>query len=240
MLQYPLDRWLPQLASLPWSPNYRDRNTKTMTCKQSSISKQLKLFVPIHDIPMPPIEAIADPTDPGTLRPNLPPEPVIGDHYDLREYPQFHHKVNLPIGVNNTDAFSIWSLFFNEEQLQNIVSNTNTRAQLRANADRCENPPNGRPSARYHHWFDTSSQELYIFLAILIYMGLHPEFDIENYWSCEDLMPDHSKVTSYMSCNRWQDIWANFHISPLITKKRETEFVKVSYVTIEASNIQIS
>ena len=155
---------------------------------------------------MPPTEAIADPTDPGTLRPNLPPEPAIGDHYNLRKYPQFHRKINLPPGVDNTDAFGIWSQFFSREQLQIIADNTNTSAQLRANVNQQEHPPNGLPNAWYHHWFNTSIEELYIFLAILIYIALHPEFDIENYWSCKDLMLDHSKVTSYMSCNRWQDI----------------------------------
>ena len=181
--------------------------------------------------------AIADPTDPGTLRPDLPPEPVIGTHFDLREYPQFHHKINLPLGVDNTNAFSIWSLFFTQEQLLNIANNTNSNAQIRASAERQKHPPDGLPFARYHHWFDTSVEELYLFLAILIYMGLHPEFDIENYWSCKDLMPDHSKVTSFMSCNRWQDIWANFHISPPTSQKKETEFVKVSDVTFQYFNI---
>jgi hypothetical protein len=147
-------------------------------------------------------EAIADPIDPGTLRPDLPPEPVVGTHFNLREYPLFHHKVNLSQGVNNSNAFSIWSLFFTQEQLLNITNNTNSNAQVRANAERQKHPPDGLLYSRYHCWFNTLIKELYIFLAILIYIGLHPEFNIENYWSCKDFTPDYSKVTSYMSCNR--------------------------------------
>jgi hypothetical protein len=65
-------------------------------------------------------------------------------------------------------------------------------------------------------------------------MGLHPENDIEDYWSLQELMPDHNKVKIYFSYNRWQDIWSNFHISPpaipknTLLDKQESEFEKVS------------
>lgn len=174
------------------------------------------------------IEAIADPTDPGTLRPNHPPQLVIGDHYNLHDYPPFEHQINLPpsVAIDNTNAnsnaFSIWSLFFSTECLQNIVINTNIYAN-----QELQNQSNNHPFARSHNWFDTSVQELYTFLAILIYMGLHPEFGIKSYWSLKNTMPDHSKVTGHMSCNRWQAIWSNFHIS-LPTQNKEPEYSKVN------------
>jgi hypothetical protein len=180
------------------------------------------------------IGAVEDPTDPGTLRPDFPPEPTIGTAYDLREYPQFCSNINLPIGTSNIDAFAIWSLFFSTSQLETIATNTNAAAQLAAVAE-CEKfPPGGRPFARFHHWFDTCPEELYTFLAILIYMGMHPECDIEQYWKLQDPLPNHRNVTAYMSCNRWQEIWSNFHISPLSERpptqpqRKDTEFVKVS------------
>ena len=226
------DLVIPILAQLPWHPFCRGRNIKieAVSTNHSCIVNNCNsyLFLPIILSIMDTIEAIADPTDPGTLRPNHPPQPIIGDHYDLRDYPIFEPRINLPPGVaidstnSNSNAFNIWSLFFSTECLQNIVINTNSYAN-----SKLHNQSNSRPFARSQSWFDTSLQELYTFLAILIYMGLHPEFDIESYWSLKELMPDHSKVTGHMSCNRWQAIWSNFHISPP-SQNKETEYSKVN------------
>ena len=124
---------------------------------------------------MAPSQTIGDPTDPkGTLRPNLPAESTTGAEFKPLYCPPFEHKIELPTGVESNNSFAIWSLFFTKDQLEIIAQNINFNAQLQFT-------PNRGPRAR--KWKNISVEELYIYLAILIYMGLHPENDIESYWS---------------------------------------------------------
>lgn len=71
-------------------------------------------------------EVIDDSTDPGgTLRPNLPPEPTFGTHFDPLPCPEFDHRVALPANVDPHDPIAIFNLFFTPEQMRIIVENTN-------------------------------------------------------------------------------------------------------------------
>ncbi len=56
-------------------------------------------------------EAIADPTDPRTPRPNIPPEIVIGAVFQPLDCPEFSSRINLPPTVPRDDPFPIFSLF---------------------------------------------------------------------------------------------------------------------------------
>jgi hypothetical protein len=75
-----------------------------------------------------PENVVGDPTDPkGTLRPNLHPEIGTGDHYEPLFCPGFERRINLPPSINRADPLAIWSLFFTQESLENIVQNTNKK-----------------------------------------------------------------------------------------------------------------
>ena len=81
-------------------------------------------------MPKKPKNVVGDPTDPnGTLRPNLQPEIGTGDgdHYEPLICPEFDRIINLPTGVDKADPLAIWSLFFTQESLENIVQNTNKK-----------------------------------------------------------------------------------------------------------------
>jgi Transposase IS4 len=67
-------------------------------------------------------------------------------------------------------------------------------------------------------------EELYADLGILIYMGLHPENDIDQYW-CVDInnQPSHGPVRTAMARDRWKQISRAFHISNV----GESAFAKV-------------
>ena len=65
-------------------------------------------------------EVVADTTDPGTLRPNIAPEPTTGDQFEPLECPPFSPKINLLATIDPNDAFAIWNLFMPPEQLQII------------------------------------------------------------------------------------------------------------------------
>ena len=91
------------------------------------------------------------------------------------------------------------------------MKNTNARAQKRG----FEQFELGFKWPR--KWRTVSVGEIYIWLGIWVLIGLHPEPQIEHYWSEKPGMGRYSDITNAMSCNRWQDISRNFHISdPLI------------------------
>ena len=71
---------------------------------------------------------VGDPTDPkGTLRPNLHPETGTGDYYKPLFCPGFKRRINLSPSIDRANPLAIWSLFFTQESLENIVQNTNKK-----------------------------------------------------------------------------------------------------------------
>jgi hypothetical protein len=145
------------------------RNTKTPDCKQCKQTIFLALLQPTMQSKN---EVIDDSTDPGgTLRPNIPPEP-IGTHFDPLPCPEFEYYINLPPSVDQHSPIAIFDLFFTPEQMHILVENTNKSGPFHQMGPR---------NARSLEWQDTFVEELYAYLGILIYMGLHLENDIDQY-----------------------------------------------------------
>jgi hypothetical protein len=70
--------------------------------------------------------------------------------------------------------------------------------------------------------------ELYAYLAILFYMGLHIENDTRLYWSRKEGDPIHIAVHRAMGENRWHAIHRAFSISdPTIPNQKTTVFQRV-------------
>jgi hypothetical protein len=152
-------------------------------------------------------ETIADTTDPGTLRPDIPPTTSTGTQFIPLECPQFDFNITLPTHVAPNDALAIWSLFFTQEQLKAIVENTNdyiSKEKLygpRTKGARVVQP--------------ITIAELYGYMGIWIYMGLHVENNIQMYWSTSESMPRHTIVAQTMGKNRWEDIHRFLQLSRL-------------------------
>lgn len=164
-------------------------------------------------------EVIGDTTDPkGTLRPNLPPEITIGDHFIPLDCPLFGHTLHIPSGT--TSPFQFFSLYITKEDIDLLVKTTNERGALRKE----EKAEKGWKSPR--SWKDVSVGEIYIYLGILVLIGLHPEPKIEDYWSQKSGMPLYKDISLAMAGWRWEAINTNFHISSSSSKK-ETPFEKV-------------
>ena len=163
-------------------------------------------------------EVIDDPTDPGgTLRPNLPPEPAIGTHFTPLKCPEFSFHISLPPDIDACDPIAIFDLFFTPEQMLLLVENTNRNGLYWHQI--------GPRNARALEWKNTSVEELYAYLGILIYMGLHPENDIHQYWCIDiDNQPSHGPIRTAMARDRWQQISSAFHISD----KGKSAFLKIS------------
>ena len=69
--------------------------------------------------------AIADATDDGTLRPNLPPTTVAGSHYSPMKTKKFNSRITLPEGIDRNNPYAIWRLFFNSEMIGLFCTSTN-------------------------------------------------------------------------------------------------------------------
>ena len=118
-------------------------------------------------------DVIPDPTDSGTLRPDLPPTSKTGTKFEPMEYPEFDSKINLPPHIKPRDAFSIFTLFFSRDQLQIIVENTNKNQLSSAERGQLDVRTRNRPQDRQargglyaRKWTDTTVDELYIYLGI--------------------------------------------------------------------------
>jgi hypothetical protein len=118
-------------------------------------------------------QVTADSTDPATLRPDIPPETVTRSRFKPIDCPNFPPHINLPPHMQPIDAFNIFKLFFSEEQVQIIVDHTNDH----------QNRPYDvlKPHARAHNWTPLSLSEMYAYLGIRIYMGLHPKNQMPHY-----------------------------------------------------------
>src|SRR5258706_850161 len=89
--------------------------------------------------------------------------------YEPLKCPDFAPKLNLP--CDSGDPLAIFELFFPIGQITTIVENTNKKARQ----------PDRTTCPYVQEWKDVSIAEVYIWLAILIYMGLYPLNDIESY-----------------------------------------------------------
>ena len=153
------------------------------------------------------METVGDTTDPhGTLQPNLPPEPATGTQFEPMSHPDFRYRINLPSTVNPMYLLEIWDLFFPEEVVDILVQNTNKSGLYWANI--------GPRNRRAVVWQDVTVTEMYSYFAILIYIGLYIENQIEQYWSQNTgSMPQHTPVQKAIARDCFQQIYTVFYIS---------------------------
>ncbi len=130
---------------------------------------------------MSPPETVPDSTDPGTLRPNIKPEPTTGDHFEPLFCPEFEHCTNLPPGVKTNDVFGIWSLFFTQELVELIVLYTNIKGRAWQPVPSLSNHPATMPGLFTQEWVDVTVLEMYTYFGILIAIALNLIKDIKLY-----------------------------------------------------------
>ena len=71
-------------------------------------------------------------------------------------------------------TITIWKLFFTDEMIQAVVENTNDYAE------RCLLES---PHAHQRSWRLTPLPEMHAFMATQVYLGLHPESEVSEYWN---------------------------------------------------------
>lgn len=144
---------------------------------------------------------INDSTDSATKRPNSPPLKKTGSLFSPMKIPDFGYEIQLPPDTSYNDPISLFELYYSSEVMKHITKCTNT----------CLREPKHpeKPRCRALNWYPTSRAELYIYLGIRIYMTLHIENELSDYWSSNNMIPIHP-ITSEMSIDRFLELYMRF------------------------------
>lgn len=101
-------------------------------------------------------------------------------------------------------AYDVFRLFFTDHIINHIVIETNRYAeQVKASIT--------KPKSRVHKWTDTNADEIELFFALLLWMGLCRFPSITDYWSSDEVYKN--ELPKYMSRNRFQLILRMLHFS---------------------------
>jgi hypothetical protein len=110
----------------------------------------------------------------------------------------FPPKIELPPGVNIESLYSLFTLFFSDDLIALLSSNTNKYAKAK----------NAGQSGR--EWHETTASDIKIFIAILIYIGVHISPSNEDYWRTDE-EPIH--MPRFMGLKRFEQIKRFFHVA---------------------------
>jgi hypothetical protein len=62
------------------------------------------------------------------------------------------------------------------------------------------------PYIRVNNWYPIYHREIYIYLVIRIYITLHIDSEIIDYWATKDITPEYL-ITKYLGRNRFQELY---------------------------------
>ena len=125
--------------------------------------------------------------DPFQCEPRQPAKALLPPSFPLKPHP-----------------FDFFSLFFTHDLLQTITTNTNRYANLHRLQVAQE---------RAREWTDLLVEELYVFLGVIIYMGVHKEPDIKTYWNTDFNMGPLHTISNHISLCRFEQIKRYCHVS---------------------------
>ena len=108
--------------------------------------------------------------------------------------------VNIPEGA---DPIYFFKLFFPDEFLTILKENTDLYAE--------RNIAKKQPRDRFHQWKPTTENELKIFLALVISMGLPRKSNVEDYWSTEPAIST-PLFSKYMAKDKFLLLLCHLHI----------------------------
>ncbi|PVH75547.1 hypothetical protein DL98DRAFT_518555, partial [Cadophora sp. DSE1049] len=100
--------------------------------------------------------------------------------------------------------YDYFTLFFTPTFLQIITSNTNRYANLQRIRVKQE---------RSRQWRKLLVEELFVFIKILVYMGIHEEPRIDMYWNTDKKRSPIHTISAYIALNRYKEIKKYCHIS---------------------------
>ena len=106
---------------------------------------------------------------------------------------------NLLPHIDPSDPIALFKLIWTDDLLKELAAYINKYIKLHPFR---EYKDKNKRIQRPRLWQLTTAKELFIYLAVTIYMGLSPELDIEDYWRITHRKAvDYFAVREYMSKN---------------------------------------
>ncbi|KAG0290759.1 hypothetical protein BGZ96_005799 [Linnemannia gamsii] len=109
-----------------------------------------------------------------------------------------------------------FSLFFTEEEFEDLSGNTNANAALQGVTDSHQHHEEEKDDHGgdddQSAWQDTTAKELRVYIGILIYMGIFPQDYVEEFWNTSPYYPKH-RFISEMSLTRFKQMRRYFHVA---------------------------
>ena len=161
-------------------------------------------------------DVVSDAIYPATKRPDLPPAKKVGQNFQGLHSPNFPYHINLPANVQPSDPWSIFRLFITTEMVAVIVKFTNERVSQLSRE-------NLKPRVLLKSWCPVTVEEIFAYIGIRVYMGLHSEECVTDYWAYGINKPTHP-LREVMSRERYEAIYARMRLA---TADPETEFEAV-------------
>jgi hypothetical protein len=109
-----------------------------------------------------------------------------------------------PSFPSNPYPFDYFSLFFTPDLFKTITKNTNTYAGIYRIRVLQENA---------REWSNLLLEELYVFIGVVLYMGVHYEPQIELYWNSDFNKGPLHTITAHIGLCRFEQIKHYCHIS---------------------------
>ena len=155
--------------------------------------------------------AVGDITDPtGTLRPNEPTVEATTHKFRPVLVEKRSQKLHLPKDIKPSDAYGIFSLFFDDHILTIIAQNTNLYAPIQDAKLQAKNP---NPKKARTPWSDVSVAELRAYLGVLLYRSLHSEKDRSDYWTTSSKLANHQSIYGAISRDRFDQLEPTIHVA---------------------------
>ncbi len=167
---------------------------------------------------MPSCDVVPDSTDLGTDRPNLRPITDIDDRFEPIQIPSNVSWINIPPDISPLDAANLWGLYFSSEMLQTIAKHIN----IYVNESHRWGKERGSKARSFS---DTDKLELKTYFEIRIYMNLHKEPQVSDYWNIKLNKPLHSLIREAMTLNRYENIDRNLYFFDYKSKFRSDNAV---------------
>ncbi|KAI8430377.1 hypothetical protein MSG28_000667 [Choristoneura fumiferana] len=110
--------------------------------------------------------------------------------------------INVGPTVPNADPYETFVHIWDRQFMEHIASETNKYAQQLAAQLMLSN--NLHPQSRICDWQDTTADELYVYMALIVAMGVVTKGRVSDYWNADETIFVTPRFRVYMSLRRFQ------------------------------------
>ncbi len=161
---------------------------------------------------------VSDSTDLKTDRSNLRFITDINDRFESIQISSNVSCVNISSDISSLDAASLWDLYFFFEMLQTIAKHINIYIN---ESHRWEK----ERDSKVRSFLNTDELKLKTYFEICIYMSLHKESQVSDYWNIKLNKSLHSLIQEAMTLNRYKNIDRNMYFFNYKSKFRSNNAV---------------